>query len=94
MSTLNHLGADEAAALRDTAAHLAEIDNLRDTSSLREVLLDLSYTLANLVGPIAALADQWVVERGGVDVPAAEELPDPDALTVIAANLRHLADNT
>lgn len=94
MSTLNHLGADEAAALRDTAAQLAELDNLRDTSSLREVLLDLSYTLANLVGPVAALTDQWIFERGGVDVPPAEELPDPDALTVIAANLRHLANNT
>lgn len=94
MTSLNHLGADEASTLRITAAHLAEIDNLRDTSSLREVLLDLSYALANLAGPIGALVDEWITERGGVDVPSPEELPDIDALTAFAANVRHLADNT
>jgi len=92
MTHLNHLGADEARTLRDTAARLAEIDNLRNTSSLREVLLDLSHALANLVGPIGALTDEWVEERGGVDVP--DELPDVDTLTVLAARIRHLADNT
>jgi hypothetical protein len=92
MATLNRFGADEAAALRDTAAQLAEIDSLRETSSLREVLLDLSYTLVNLAGPIGALTDQWVTERDGVDVP--DELPDADELTELAARLRHLADNT
>ena len=92
MTRLNHIGADEARTLRDTAAQLAEIDDLRDTSSLREVLLDLSYALANLAGPIGALTDQWVTERDGVDVPG--ELPDTDALTEFAARVRHLADNT
>jgi hypothetical protein len=92
MTTLNHLGADEAEALRDFSARLAEIDNLRQTSSLREVLLDLSYALANLAGPIGTLTDQWVAERDGIDVP--EELPDVDQLTELAARVRHLADNT
>lgn len=94
MADLNHRGADEAQAIRDHAAHLAEIDNLRATSSMREVLLDLSYALASLAGPIGALVDEWIAERGGVDVPSPEELPDTDALTALAANLRHLADNT
>lgn len=94
MTGLNHLGADEAAALRNTAARLAEIDNLRDTSSLREVLLDLSYTLASLAGPVGALTDEWIAERNGVDVPDADELPDTDSLVAIAAAVRHLADNT
>jgi hypothetical protein len=89
---INYLGADEAATLRDAAALLAEIDDLRTTSSLREVLLDLSYALANLVGPIGALTDEWVEGRGGVDVP--DELPDVDTLAVLAARIRHLADNT
>jgi hypothetical protein len=94
MPSLNHLGADEAATLRDTAARLAEIDNLRETSSLREVLLDLSYALANLVGPIGVLTDEWIAERNGVDVPGADDLPDTEALVAIAAAVRHLADNT
>lgn len=88
--TLNHLGADEARALRDTAARLAEIDNLRETSSLREVLLDLSYALASLTGPVGALADAWAEEQGG-RYPA--DMPDPDALTNVAAALRHCANN-
>lgn len=92
MTDLNHLGADEAQTLRDTATLLAEIDNLRETSSMREVLLDLSYALANLAGPIGALTDEWIRERGGVDVP--DELPDTDVLTEFAARVRHLADNT
>lgn len=92
MTGLNHFGADEAATLRATAARLAEIDNLRATSSMREVLLDLSYALASLAGPIGALTDQWVAERDGVEVP--DELPDTDALTEFAARVRHLADNT
>lgn len=92
MTRLNRLGADEAFAIRDYAAHLAEIDNLRETSSMREVLLDLSYALANLAGPIGALTDQWVAERDGVDTP--KDLPDADVLTAFAADLRHLADNT
>ncbi|MGW4493816.1 hypothetical protein [Streptomyces sp. NPDC004376] len=94
MTNLNHLGAEEALTLRETAARLAEIDDLRRTSSMREILLDLSYTLANLVGPIGALTDEWIAERDGVDVPDPEDLPDTDALIAIAANLRHLADNT
>lgn len=92
MNRPNYLGADQAHTIRVLAAGLAEIDNLRETSSMREVLLDLSYALANLVGPIGALTDQWVEERGGVDVP--DELPDADALTEFAARVRHLADNT
>lgn len=93
-SDLNHLGADEAQTIRDTTARLAEIDDLRNTSSLREVLLDLSYALANLAGPIGALVDEWIAERGGVDVPSPEGLPDADVLTALAADVRHLADNT
>ncbi|MFF9309969.1 hypothetical protein ACF1BS_03570 [Streptomyces sp. NPDC014748] len=89
--TLNHLGADEARALRDNAARLAEIDNLRETSSLREVLLDLSYTLASLAGPVGALADVWAEEQGGCYL---ADMPDPDALTNVAAALRHCANNT
>ena len=92
MTRLNYLGTDQAHTIRVLAASLAEIDNLRDTSSMREVLLDLSYALANLAGPIGALTDQWVTERDGIDVP--DELPDTDALTEFAASLRHLADNT
>ena len=94
MTDLNHLGADEAQTIRDSAARLAEIDDLRNTSSLREVLLDLSYALASLAGPIGALVDEWITERGGVDVPDSDELPDADALTAFAAAVRHLADNT
>jgi hypothetical protein len=92
MSRPNHLGADQAHTIRVLAAGLAEIDNLRNTSSMREVLLDLSYALANLAGPIGALTDEWIRERGGVDVP--DELPDADTLTEFAARVRHLADNT
>lgn len=94
MTRLNHLGADQAHTIRVLAARLAEIDNLRETSSMREVLLDLSYALANLAGPIGALTDQWIAERDGVDVPPADELPDTEALLSIAAAVRHLADNT
>lgn len=93
-ANLNHAGADEAHAIRELTAQLAEIDDLRNTSSMREVLLDLSYALASLAGPIGALVDQWIEERGGVDVPGPEELPDPDELTAFAASVRHLADNT
>ncbi len=88
---LNHLGADEAYAIRANAALLAEIDTLRETSSLREVLLDLSYALANLAGPVGALTDAWV-EQGGESPDG--DLPDADALLTVAANLRQLADNT
>lgn len=94
MTDLNHLGTDEAEEIRFHAARLAEIDNLRNTSSMREVLLDLSHALASLAGPIGALVDQWIEERGGVDVPGPGELPEPDALTAFAASVRHLADNT
>lgn len=94
MTGINHLGTDEASTIRDYAALLGEIDNLRETSSMREVLLDLSYALANLAGPIGALVDEWIRERGGVDVPGPDELPDADALTEFAARVRHLADNT
>lgn len=94
MTRLNHLGADQAHTIRVLAARLAEIDNLRDTSSLREVLFDLSHAFASLAGPVGALTDEWVAQRGGVDVPPADELPDTGALVVLAANLRHLADNT
>ncbi|MEU3283246.1 hypothetical protein [Streptomyces antibioticus] len=94
MISLNHLGADEAHTIRDTAARLAEIDNLRETSAMREVLLDLSHALANLAGPIGALTDEWIAERNGVDVPDADDLPDTDALMAFAAAIRHLADNT
>ncbi|MGW2861930.1 hypothetical protein [Streptomyces sp. NPDC001205] len=91
MTNLNQLGTDEARVIRDTAARLAEIDNLRATSSLREVMLDLSYALASLAGPVGVLADAWAEEQGGC-YPA--DLPDPDALTTVAADLRHCADNT
>lgn len=94
MDQLNRFGADEAKTLRDTAAQLAEIDNLRQTSSMREIFLDLSYALANIAGPIGTLTDQWIEERGGADVPDSDELPDPDELTEFAARVRHLADNT
>lgn len=91
MNGINRLGADEALTLRDASARLAEIDNLRKTSSMREVLLDLSYALANLAGPVGTLTDEWIEERGGVDVP--DELPDTEVLTEFAARVRHLADN-
>ncbi|MBX9425472.1 hypothetical protein [Streptomyces lateritius] len=91
MADLNHLGADQAHALRITTQVLAETDNLRNTSSLREVLLDLSYALANLAGPIGALTDAWV-EQGG-EAPDGD-LPDVDALVILAADLRQMADNT
>jgi hypothetical protein len=86
-----HLGAVEARAIRDNAARLAELDNLGDTSSLREVLLDLSYALASLAGPVGALADAWAEQQGGC-YPA--DMPNPDELTNVAAGLRHCADNT
>lgn len=88
MTTLNHLGSDEAHTIRAVAAQLAEIDNLRNTSALREVLLDLSYALANLTGPIGAVLDAWAEER---DEPV--DMPDLDALTALAAALRHAANN-
>jgi hypothetical protein len=90
MPALNHLGSDEAHTIRTAAAQLAEIDNLRDTSSLREVLLDLSYALANLAGPVGAVLDQWVEEWDGEPV----EIPDLDALINIAGALRHAANNS
>lgn len=92
MTILNPVGAHDAQAIREHARLLAEADDLRDTSCLRELLLDLSYALANLAGPIGALTDEWVEQRGGVDVP--DELPDADVLTDLAARVRHLADNT
>ncbi|MCJ0875658.1 hypothetical protein [Streptomyces sp. AP-93] len=91
MTDLIHLGDNETHMLRITSQALAEIDNLRNTSSLREVLLDLSYTLANLAGPIGALTDAWV-EQGGQATDGG--LPDADVLAVVAADLRHMADNT
>lgn len=91
MTDLNHLGADEARAIRDNAARLAEIDNLRDTSSLREVLLDLSYALASLAGPVGVLADAWAEEQSGC-YPA--DMPNPDDLTNVAAALRYCANNS
>jgi hypothetical protein len=81
-------GATEAETIRSVAAQLAEIDDLANTSALREVLLDLSYALANLAGPVGALIDAWndtAVEPVDTDV---------DALTDIAAVLRHCANNT
>lgn len=89
MTTLNHLGADEAHTIRAAAAQLAEIDNLRDTSALREVLLDLSYALADLTGPVGTVLDAWAEER---DEPV--DMPDVDVLTDFAAVLRHAADNS
>ncbi|QLJ06757.1 hypothetical protein HZZ00_37645 (plasmid) [Streptomyces sp. NEAU-sy36] len=87
-AALSAAGAAEAETLRSTAARLAEIDGLADTSALREVLLDLSYALASLTGPVGALLDTWnetAVEPVDSDV---------DALTDIAAVLRHCANNT
>lgn len=81
-------GAAEAETIRSTAARLAEIDDLANTSALREILLDLSYALANLAGPVGALLDTWnetAVEPVDTDV---------DALTDIAAVLRNCANNT
>ncbi|MFE5864322.1 hypothetical protein [Streptomyces virginiae] len=91
MTDLNHLGDNETNTLRNSSQALAEIDNLRDTSSLREVLLDLSHTLANLAGPIGALTYAWV-EQGGRAPDG--DLPDADVLVVVAADLRQMADNT
>lgn len=93
MATLNHLGANEAATIRDHTRQLAEIDNLGDTSSLREVLLDLSYALANLAGPVGALTDAWVEQSEDGTSPDGD-LPDADLLVAVAADLRQLADNT
>ncbi|QCX82159.1 hypothetical protein C9F11_42895 (plasmid) [Streptomyces sp. YIM 121038] len=81
-------GADEARTLRATAALLAEADDLRNTSARREVLLDLSYALANLAGPVGALVDACAEEQGGC-YPA--DMPDPDTLTDLAAKLRRCA---
>jgi hypothetical protein len=91
---LNHRGADEAHAIRELSAQLAEIDDLRNTSSLREVLLDLSYALASLAGPVGALTDQWADEQDGAPALAAADLPNPDVLEDLAGRLRHMADNT
>lgn len=91
MTSLNHLGLEEAHAIRTASRALAEIDNLANTSSLREVLLDLSYSLANLAGPVGALTDAWVAQGG--EAPDGD-LPDADALVIVAAELRQLADNT
>jgi hypothetical protein len=90
MAALNHLGSEEAHTIRAAAAQLAEIDNLRNTSSLREVLLDLSYALANLAGPIGAVLDQWAEEQTGEPF----EIPDLDALIDVAGALRHAANNS
>lgn len=92
MTDLNHVGADEARAIRDHARQLAEIDNLRDTSSLREVLLDLSHALADLAGPIRALTDAWVAQSDGIEPPDGD-LPDANVLVILAADVRQLADN-
>ncbi|MFE9317869.1 hypothetical protein ACFYNV_22620 [Streptomyces albidoflavus] len=85
-------GADQARTIRVLSQNLAELDHLRDTSALREVLLDLSYALANLAGPVGALTDAWV-ERAAVPTPDGG-LPDPTALMAVAGDLRQLADNT
>lgn len=81
-------GAAEAEAIRSTAARLAEIDDLANTGALREVLLDLSYALADLAGPIGALIDAWN------DTAAEPVESEADALTDVAAVLRHCANNT
>ncbi|MFF8716194.1 hypothetical protein ACF07T_32885 [Streptomyces sp. NPDC015184] len=86
-------GADQARTIRVLAQSLAEMDQLRETSALREVLLDLSYALANLAGPIGALTDAWVEQSIDGTSPDGD-LPDTDALVTVAANLRQLADNT
>ncbi|MFJ9037931.1 hypothetical protein ACIRF8_15225 [Streptomyces sp. NPDC102406] len=91
MNSNYHLGAAEAVAIRENAARLAELDNLGDTSSLREILLDLSHALADLSGPVAKLADAWAEQQGGC-YPA--DMPNPDDLTNVAAALRHCANNT
>lgn len=91
MTSNYHLGAVEARAIRDNAARLAELDNLGDTSSLREVLLDLSHALADLAEPVGKLAGAWAEEQGGC-YPA--DMPNPDDLTNVAAALRHCANNT
>jgi hypothetical protein len=89
----NHLGADEAHTIRVLAARLAKIENLHATSALREVLLDLSYALASLAGPVGALTDAWVEQSVDGTTPDGD-LPDADVLLTLAADLRQLADNT
>jgi hypothetical protein len=85
----NRLGRSEARDIRDTAAQLAEIDNLHATGALQEVLVDLSYALANLAGPIGALLDVWADQQ---DEETPTDMPDVDSLTDVAAALRHCAD--
>lgn len=87
--TINDRGADQARTIRVLAASLAEIDDLASTSALREILLDLSYALANLAGPVGAVLDAWAEEQ-----PQPVEVPDVDVLTDIAGALRHAANNS
>lgn len=83
-------GQTQAATIRTAARELAEIANLGDTGALREILLDLSYALADLSGPLRELAEAWA--ETAVD-PDAQPL-DPDVLDALAGQLRHCANNT
>lgn len=91
MTSNYHLGAVEARAIRDNAARLAELDNLRDTSSLQGVIHDLAEALDLLAGPIGQLTDAWAAEQGGC-FPA--DLPNPRSLQTVAAALRRCANHT
>ncbi|MEW2127078.1 hypothetical protein AB0891_25500 [Streptomyces sp. NPDC007259] len=86
-------GADQARTIRLLTQSLAEMDHLRETSALREVLLDLSYALANLTGPVGVLTDAWVQQSPDGTSPNGD-LPDAYALMSVAASLRQLAHNT
>lgn len=84
---LNRLGADHATTIRRAARRLAEIEDLGQTSSLREIFYDLGEALADLSDPIRVL----VAEMPDQHHP--DDLPDADALVAVAEGLRYCANN-
>lgn len=79
-----HLGADLANDIRGAAAALAEIDNIADTGSCREILFDIAHALRDIQGPIGALLDREFTD--GMDA-------TKNALADAIAGIQYAADN-
>lgn len=90
MSNLNHLGAEQAESIRTAARQLAEIENLRDTSSLREIFYDLGEALDDLTEPLEQLLDVFDEIHGGA---FQADMPDLSDLRAVVNGLRHCANN-
>lgn len=86
---MSPIGADQAMAIRTAASELSELENLADTSSLREIFYDLTEAMRDLREPLKTLlaaADEVNGETNHDSVLALSHLQNLAALLSERAN--------